>query len=523
MAFQQGLSGLAVSSKALDVTSNNIANSATVGFKQAQTHFSDMYASALGGGAQAAQAGIGASVAAIFQQFSQGNITATNNPLDVAINGSGFFGMDQGGAKTYTRNGQFHLDKDGYIVNDKGLNLTGTLADPVTDTIPNVVPGGDLLKVDFAMGKAKATTTIDMTANLDARATTPVDGVFGAVTGTAIASFPVTINAANQTMNVRVDGGAATALTLTAGTYASAAALATEINTRLAAASLNAVASSSGNTLKLETRTLGTGGSMQLLAGTANTPLGLPAAAGPNSGIAFDINNADTYTSSTGATVYDSQGSPHTLTYYFVKTPVPGVWNMFTAMDGTTAAGSTSLTFGSNGQLTSPASPISLGPYTLGASVPGGSVPSPITVSLGISNLTQFSSNYAVNRLTQDGYAPGNLVGVSVDKSGIVKARYDNGQSRDIGLVALYACNNPNGLQNAGNNQWVETGDSGQLTAGRPNTGIFGVLQSSATEDSNVDMTVELVNMIVHQRNYQANAQSIKTQDQILQTLINLR
>ena len=147
----------------------------------------------------------------------------------------------------------------------------------------------------------------------------------------------------------------------------------------------------------------------------------------------------------------------------------------------------------------------------------------PLAFEINVSNMTQFGSPFAVNDLTQNGFAPGNLAGVSVSKDGIVQARYDNGQTRDIGQVALFNFRNPNGLSSIGNNQWSETADSGQPTPGNPNTGIFGVLQASAIEESNVDLTAELVNLIVQQRNYQASAQSIKTQDQILQTLVNIR
>ena len=111
MSFQQGLSGLNSSSKALDVVSNNISNANTVGFKSSATHFADVYANSLSGSG-AAQAGIGVTSAAIVQQFSQGNITSTNNPLDLSINGGGFYRMSSSGAVTYSRNGQFHLDKD---------------------------------------------------------------------------------------------------------------------------------------------------------------------------------------------------------------------------------------------------------------------------------------------------------------------------------------------------------------------------------------------------------------------------
>ncbi|MBV2194295.1 MAG: flagellar hook-basal body complex protein, partial [Azonexus sp.] len=128
MAFQQGLSGLNTSSKALDVTSNNIANASTVGFKGASTHFADVYAASLSGGG-ASQVGIGVSPSAIVQQYTQGNITTTSNSLDIAINGNGFFRLSQDGAVTYSRNGQFHIDANGFLVNDTQDNVTGYIAD----------------------------------------------------------------------------------------------------------------------------------------------------------------------------------------------------------------------------------------------------------------------------------------------------------------------------------------------------------------------------------------------------------
>ena len=128
MSFQQGLSGLNAASKGLDAVSNNVANSSTVGFKASQAHFADIYAASLSGGG-AGGAGIGTSVAAIQQQFTQGNITTTNNTLDLAINGGGFYKTtSKDGVIAYTRNGQFHTDKQGYIINDQNYRLMGYAA-----------------------------------------------------------------------------------------------------------------------------------------------------------------------------------------------------------------------------------------------------------------------------------------------------------------------------------------------------------------------------------------------------------
>ena len=407
MAFQQGLSGLASSSKALDVAGNNIANASTVGFKSSATHFADVYGASLQGGG-GSQIGIGATLGAVAQQYTQGNITTTNNPLDIAINGTGFFGMSLNGATSYTRNGQFHLDKDGYIVNDQSRSLLGVMADS-TGSIPQTPPT-DQLKVDFVTGTPAATTDASITANLDSRESAPTVSPFTTA-------------------------------------------------------------------------------------------------------------NPDSYTSSTAMTVFDSLGNPHTLSYYFVKSSTANQWGLYTGLDGAalTAATSTpdSLTFSSSGVLTSAATLAKSFTVTTGASA--------LNFDINVSDMTQFGSGFAVNDLTQDGYAPGNLAGVSVSDDGVVQASYDNGQVRAIGQVALFNFRNPNGLSAIGNNQWVETGDSGQPTPGTPNTGIFGVLQASAVEESNVDLTAELVNLIVQQRNYQASAQSIKTQDAILQTLVNIR
>ena len=433
MAFQQGLSGLASSSKALDIAGNNIANASTVGFKSSASHFADVYGASLQGGG-GSQIGIGSTLSAVMQQYTQGNITATNNPLDIAINGTGFFGMTQNGATSYTRNGQFHLDKDGYIVNDQNRKLLGIMAD-AGGNIPQEPPT-DMLKVEFATGTPNATDQAAITANVDSRLSKPQQFT-ETVTGTGTVADPYVYT---------------------------------------------------------------------------------PAAAS-----GFSTSNVNSYNTSTAMTVYDSLGNPHTLGYYFVKSDNPNQWYLYNTLDGasptTPAAGYTTLTFSSSGILTSPASPSDIPvqfPVSTGAI-------STLDFNVNVSNMTQFGSPFAVNDLTQDGYAPGNLAGVSVSKDGIVQARYDNGQTRNIGQVALFNFRNQNGLVSIGNNQWTESADSGQPTPGSPNTGIFGVLQASAVEESNVDLTAELVNLIVQQRNYQASAQSIKTQDQILQTLVNIR
>jgi flagellar hook protein FlgE len=139
------------------------------------------------------------------------------------------------------------------------------------------------------------------------------------------------------------------------------------------------------------------------------------------------------------------------------------------------------------------------------------------------SGSTQYGSNFSINSLSQDGFTSGRLASFNTGADGTIVGRYTNGQSKTLGQVVLASFVNPNGLQSLGGNAWSESATSGAPLVGIPNTGLLGVLQSSAQEDSNVDLTAELVNMITAQRIYQANAQTIKTQDQVLQTLVNLR
>lgn len=485
MAFQQGLSGLNTSSKALDVVSNNIANASTVGFKNAQAQFADVYASALNGGGSS-QVGIGASLMAVQQTFTQGNISVTNNPLDIAINGNGFFRLqmsptDQTGY--YTRNGQFHLDKNGYIVNSNGGYLTGY---PSTDgvTVNTAAPapiqmqtgGIPPMQTGGTFGVNPTDSGLKVQVNLDYRSTK------GALT---VANQPVT-----------------------------------------------------------DWTTLA----------------------------AWDLSNLNTnmYNYSTSATVYDQAGQSHTLTSYFTRrndVTEQRVWDVHYVMDGKyeipatndmngNVPTNTPLSFNADGTLivdNAAVPPITgrvkllmdqattyvdddADPLTPEVAVTANLTVDPtpgsydlnwfdptLPVTIDFAGSTQFGSANDTNNITQDGYGAGMLTRVTVDEDGFVQGNYSNGQTKIMGQVVLTEFRNPNGLQNVGDNMWIETNASGQAMTGTPGAGTRGSLQSGSVEESNTDLTQELVAMITYQRNYQANAQSIKTQDQIMQTLVNLR
>lgn len=406
MSFQQGLSGLNTSGKALDVIGNNVANAATVGFKGSRAEFADLYAASLSGGG-AGDVGIGAKLAVVAQQFTQGNVTTTNNSLDMAINGQGFFRLSQNGAVTYSRNGQFKLDASGYIVNNAGRKVQGYLA----DSAGNIVTSSPTdLQLNTADLTPNATANVTVGLNLDSRA---------------------------------------------------------------------AINSST-----------------------------------------FDPNDSTTYTRSTSLSIYDSLGNAHVGTLYFQKSAA-NTWNQFLTIDGTQVTlAPTALTFDTNGTLLTPAGgTVTAASFT--PTTPAGA--SPINLTFDFSNTSQYGSAFGVNKLDQDGYASGRLSGFNIDSSGIIKGRYTNGQSRNLGQFVLTNFANPQGLQPLGNNEWAETTASGTALVGEPGTSSLGLVQSAAVEDSNVDLTQELVGMITMQRVYQANAQTIKTQDQVLQTLVNLR
>lgn len=403
MSFQQGLSGLNAAARNLDVIGNNVANSNTVGAKAARAEFADIYAMSLyGAGTQ--YSGIGVTVAAITQQFTQGDIATTSSALDMAINGRGFFRMSNGGEITYTRNGQFQLDREGYLVNAQGGRLTGYPADANGRVMAGVPTDLRLQTGDVA---PKLSTEGAITANLNAAAT-PLD---------------------------------------------------------------------------------------------AGTP--------------FDIDNGASYHGATSIAVYDSQGAEHTVAVYFRKV-ADNQWEVFTAADGT-IEGPQVFDFDENGRLLTASADLTV-------NVPDSTGHGPtFPVTFDLSKMTQYGSAFSVSELSQNGYAAGRLAGFSIASDGTVISRYTNGQTLAQGRVVLVNFTNPQGLQPLGGNQWAETADSGAPMTGSPGAGSLGVIQSGALEQSNVDLTAELVNMITAQRVYQANAQTIRTQDQMMQTIVNLR
>ena len=222
----------------------------------------------------------------------------------------------------------------------------------------------------------------------------------------------------------------------------------------------------------------------------------------------------------TSVLAYDPQGLEVPVGLAFQKTG-NNEWTVYRSVNGgplTQSTPPTVLRFNNDGTLDAANS--STPPITL-TSPNDPSVTFSATLDYG--KATQFGIDFAVTDLTQNGYRPGELTSLKIDESGVITASYSNGQTRSAGQIALVNFRNVQGLQPVGNGNWEANYASGEPVLGAPGEGKFGKLRAGALEDSNIDITGELVAMMTAQRAYQANAQTIKTQDQVFSTLLNLR
>jgi flagellar hook protein FlgE len=407
MSFRIALSGLAAAQASLDVTANNIANSNTNGFKQSRAEFTDVYATAFGS-IGSLDTGAGVRLAQVSQLFNQGNIDFTGNALDLAVNGEGFYILNDQGSSVYSRAGAFSVDRDGYVVNVTGQRLQAYPALNSQGTSFSTASLGDL-QLLASTTPPNPTSTADISLNMDA-------------------------NAAD----------------------------------------------------------LGPG--------------------------AIDTTDPATYSYSTSVVTYDSLGQPHTSALYFRRIDsATRSWDVALEVDGDNTQTTTvqNLTFDNLGQLTSPM-PVNFGTYDPGN---GAAI---MNVDFDFTGTTQYGSGFAVNNLFQDGYATGRLSGLDIDDSGVVLARFSNGQTAAMGKIALANFANPQGLSPLGDSTWGDSFAAGDRRLGEPGAGSFGFIQSGALETSNVEITEELVSLITAQRSFQANAQVISAADTVTQTVINI-
>jgi flagellar hook protein FlgE len=406
MPFNIALSGLNAASSDLEVTANNIANTGTTGFKGSRGQFAELF-NAAGPNLSATQIGSGVRLTNVAQQFTAGSVETTNNSLDFAISGEGFFTLRDGKGYSYTRAGAFQKDQNGFVTNANGqrLQVFPALSNGTFDS--STLSDLQLLGSQNA---AKATGSVQMALNLPSDAVAPA------------------------------------------------------------------------------------------------TP--------------FDpVNDPSSYNQSTPFTAYDSLGATHSGTVYFVKDAAANVWNANLYVDGASTGASQALTFNSSGALVAPANGKLAFPAV---SVSPGA--DPMQLTLDMSKATQFGNTYAASAINPDGYPTGILASIDVSNEGVVQAKYSNGQTTSLGQLAMAQFSNEQGLRQLDNTNWAASYDSGTPIMGAAGNGTFGSVQAGALEASNTaDLTAQLVNMIKAQRNYQANAQVISTDNQLTQTIINIR
>ena len=429
MSFYTSLSGLQASQTDMSTISNNIANSATSGFKRSTTQFADVMASSLTVSPNH-MIGSGVAVKDTRQQFSEGNLIQSQSSLDLAITGDGFFAVKpqvDGSVVDYTRNGSFLVDASGYVTDAQGGHLQ---VYPVDGSGSVVASGADSLislQLPETSGTPVATQNVALDVNFNSASIVPSDS--------------------------------------------------TEFN--------------------------------------ASNPY------------AFDRFDPTTYNQSTQTTIYDASGNAQTMTNYYVRNGQPDAsgntsWSVYSFVGDTqlTTGGSTApttLTFDSTGALTSPTTPTSFDAFT-----PTGSTTAQ-SLTLDLAGSTQLTSPFNVNSRTQDGKSVGQLSGVTVDDTGMVKASFSNGDSQILGKVAIANFNNPTGLRQMGNSYWQATGLSGTVKYGQAGDNGYGSLMSGTIEGSNVDITQELVDLIAAQQSFQANAKALDTSNQVAQTIFQIQ
>jgi flagellar hook protein FlgE len=449
MSFKIALSGINASQKDLDTTANNISNVKTTGFKQSRAEFADVYATSIFNAGNT-KVGDGVLTSSVAQQFSQGTLDFTENSLDMAISGNGFFATTDGlGSRdmTYTRSGAFKLNDGKFIVDNQGNYLQGYQVDRNSGTASSVaLATTQPIRIPDVAGAPQNTDNVFTAFNVDARRS-PIDG-----------------------------------------------------------------------------------------------------AANP-----FDPDTPSTYHSSTSATIYDSLGESHTLSTYYVKRD-NNQWDVYATFDGdeidlaptgtavaspdTSVNGNSGLrlTFLGNGEPDVPAGQTTFDPGSIDLSgnnaagdpyLNNGADAQTVQFNFqdlsGTTSPTQFASDFEVTNLDQDGSTVGRLTNVDIDKSGLIAATYSNGDVQYLGQVSIVRFANEQGLTQIGGTKWRESIDSGEPLSGEANTGTFGGIEASALENSNVNLTKELVDLITAQRNFQANSRSLEVNNTINQTILQIR
>jgi flagellar hook protein FlgE len=545
MSFNIALSGIRAASQDLQVTGNNIANSSTNGFKESRTEFGDVYTASIGNSGTLS-AGSGVRVQNIAQQFREGNISFTDNLLDLAISGTGFFVTSTSGEQGFTRSGTFGVDEEGFVVNNSNGRLQGFGAD-ANGNLNNLISD---IEVSSANLQPQTTVQVSTEINLDSREAPP-QTAFIIPAARAAAAGDLDNNATS--VIVTNPQGVATTLVLSAATGGGddASSMSTVLNNALG---IESQVNAAGDVEII----LDGGFSLTDNPDIAGAPV-LDVSTTTALGIGFNPLDSATFNHTTPTVIFDSLGNSHVLQQYFIKQPYDpsnaaaqpaNAWQVVSLVDGqnvgaptdstdpiaTATAAVQNIFFSPNGTFDDVASdainisnwtPLNasggaigaLGPLAAGA--PIGTESSNFNISL--TGSSQVAGDFEVRAGSQDGTATGRLAGLTINDEGVLVARYTNGQNRDLAQIALADFANAQGLSQTGSTSWVETSDSGVPLIGPPGTASLGFIESGALEDSNVNLSEQLVNLIIAQRNFQANSKTIETADSVTQTILNIR
>lgn len=535
-----GISGMKGFQTKMDVIGNNIANVNTAGFKASQVNFAELVSQSLTkpdarfGSAPSLynQVGLGSRVSSISRDFSQGPITSTNIKTDLAIQGNGFFMVNDGAQNYVTRAGNFKFNADGFLVTDSGLNVRGFNA----NADGTVINGGSAENVRINFGDIFApskTSLVNLAGNLSSNTSVAkVVASNNAFTDdtNSLATVNNDLATLNQATTALVDGdiinitgtnnaGAAVNATFTYGAANDGTTLSALISSINTAFNGEATATLEDGKIVMRSDKLG----------TSQFSLNLemdPTATGT-------INFSTLTTSIEGATnstlisntVYDSQGEAHTLLLEFTQNNFND-WSVTPRfLDGenvTAPAAPVNLVFDDEGNLVTPSN----GTFPVTFEPGNGAETMTFEIELDdpqTGRITQFDGAASANFVKQDGYAQGDLTDFYIDATGLIVGTYSNGRSKNLAQLGVASVANENALLHVGSGLFTVNTQAGDLIIGSAKNLPDTTISSGFLESSNVDLAVEFTEMIVAQRAYQSAARVITTSDQLLAEVTQLK
>lgn len=506
-SFYIPLTGLNADSTALNTIANDLSNLNTTGFKSQTTNFADLFYQQIGstGSGDPIQAGSGTSVANIETDFSTGSANSTGLDTDVALQGNGFFVVNQGSQQYLTRDGNFSLDSNGDLVTSNGMNVMGY---PATNGTVNT--NGALVPINIPVGQTEApvaSSSFTMNATLDSSsATGSTSTLNGPVTlydslGNAYqANVAFTKTGTNQWSYQITVPNTLNANTTTPGTIS--------YQFGVSGATVANVDPSTNLTI---TGPNGSGVSTTITAPT------VPAGGESVTAYATALQSAMTAAGLTG-TVTASGTGQLSITGANLTTAGSVIQDAIPS-----AAASGTLTFNANGNLVSPSADISGISFAgLSDGAAGLNMTWDLFGSNGTGTITQVNQTSAVSSTNQNGYAPGTYQSFTIASDGTVTAKFSNGQTLNVGQLALGNATNLQGLQNNGNGDYSTTAASGTATIGTSGSAGLGTMEDGYLEASNVNISAEFSDLIIAQRAFEANSKAITTFDQVTEETIQM-